>query len=158
MAILFDFNQTVLGGVHAIQKHVPEITTDVVRHVTLNTIRSYLNKYGKKYGKGDRVIICCDSGNGWRRDVFPYYKARRKQGRDKSNIDFKTVFEAMNTIREELEEFFPYRVIKVDRCEGDATDRLTDRAPGYRMVLRLALASRHGAVTRRGCPGPCDTC
>ena len=119
MAILFDFNQTVLGGVHAIQKHVPEITTDVVRYVTLNTIRSYLNKYGKKYGKGDRVIICCDSGNGWRRDVFPYYKARRKQGRDKSNIDFKTVFEAMNTIREELEEFFPYRVIKVDRCEGD---------------------------------------
>lgn len=117
MAILFDYNQTVLSAVHASKKFVDNITIDIMRNMVLNTLKSYIKKYRPKYG--DDIIICCDSGNTWRKDVFPYYKARRKEGRDKSNIDWPHVWECMNTIRQELEEYFPYKVIKVDKTEGD---------------------------------------
>ena len=65
------------------------------------------------------MVICCDDRNYWRKDVFPYYKGHRKKDREKSSIDWVMVFEALNRIREELKEFFPYKVVQVERAEAD---------------------------------------
>jgi len=88
----------------------------LVRHMVLNSIRAYKNKFGKEYGE---MVICCDDRNYWRKDVFPYYKGHRKKDREKSSIDWVMVFEALNRIREELKEFFPYKVVQVERAEAD---------------------------------------
>jgi len=51
--------------------------------------------------------------------MYPYYKANRKKTRDKSEMDWNAIFQALNSIRDELKEFFPYKVIQVETCEAD---------------------------------------
>lgn len=93
-----------------------KIEPDLVRHMVLNSIRMYLNKFKDEYGE---LVIACDNRRYWRRDVFPYYKANRKKDRDKSDLDWQGIFDCMKMIREELVEYFPYRVIDVDGAEAD---------------------------------------
>ena len=93
-----------------------QFSEDLARHMVLNSIRSYKTKFGAKYGE---MVICCDDRDYWRKGVFPYYKAHRKQDREKSTIDWSMVFNSLNKIREELKEFFPYRVIQVEHAEAD---------------------------------------
>lgn len=65
------------------------------------------------------MVIACDGSNYWRKEVFPYYKANRKKNRDKSELDWKSIFESLTKIRAELKEFFAYRVIDVEGAEAD---------------------------------------
>jgi 5'-3' exonuclease len=116
--IVVDFNQTAIsnlmmevGGRNDIEIQVP-----LLRHMILNSIRSYKKKFGKEYGE---LVIACDNQTYWRREYFPYYKAGRKKAREDSGFDWKTIFEALNLIRSELEVFFPYKVINVDGAEAD---------------------------------------
>jgi hypothetical protein len=93
-----------------------EIEEDLLRHMILNSVRSYNVKFKAEFGE---LIIACDAGNNWRRQIFPYYKANRRKSREKSEINWTAVFETMNKVRDELKEFFPYRVIRVDGAEAD---------------------------------------
>jgi 5'-3' exonuclease len=76
-----------------------KIEEGLIRHMVLNSIRSYNTKFSKEYGE---MVIACDDRNYWRRDIFPYYKAHRKKAREESEIDWTTVFESLNKIRDEL--------------------------------------------------------
>ena len=89
---------------------------NLIRHVTLSTIKSYKKKYGKEYGQ---VVICCDGRKYWRKDHFPHYKASRKKNRDASHLDWKLIFDTLSEMRQDLAEYFPYKVIHVDRAEAD---------------------------------------
>jgi hypothetical protein len=51
--------------------------------------------------------------------VFEFYKAGRAKARDKSDLDWKFVFETLATIRDDLEKYFPYKVLHLERCEAD---------------------------------------
>lgn len=93
-----------------------KIEPDLVRHMVLNSIRMYMNKFKEDFGE---LVIACDNRRYWRREVFPYYKANRKKDRDKSDLDWQAIFDCMKMIREELAEYFPYRVIDVDGAEAD---------------------------------------
>ena len=95
---------------------VDKIEEDLVRHMVLNSIRSYKVKFEEEYGE---LIIACDSPNCWRKEIFPYYKANRKQIRDASGFDWNSLFQSLNKIRDELKENFPYRVIGVIGAEAD---------------------------------------
>ncbi len=116
--IVVDFNQTAIsnlmmevGGRNDVEIQVP-----LLRHMILNSIRSYKQKFGKEYGE---LVIACDNQNYWRREYFQYYKAGRKKAREDSGFDWKTIFEALNLIRSEIDVFFPYKVINVDGAEAD---------------------------------------
>jgi len=93
-----------------------DINIDLLRHMILNSIRSYKNKYSNEYGN---IVIACDNKNYWRREEFSYYKANRKKDRDSSDVDWPALFDALGTIKNELDEFFPYPVIDVDGAEAD---------------------------------------
>jgi len=93
-----------------------ELDVGFLRHLILNQIRFINSKFKKEYGE---LVICCDNRQYWRKKTFPFYKARRKTDRAKSTLDWDTIFEALNAIRAELKEFFPYRVIDVERAEAD---------------------------------------
>lgn len=93
-----------------------EVEEDLLRHMILNSIRSYNQKFKNEYGE---MIIACDAGNNWRREIFPYYKANRRKNREKSELNWNQIFETLNKVREELKEYFPYRVIQVDGAEAD---------------------------------------
>lgn len=93
------------------------VDENLVRHMILNTIRTYVKKF--KTTHGPEVVIACDNRNYWRREYFPFYKAGRKKARESSGHDWSSIFESLNKIREELKEFSPYKVIDVDGAEAD---------------------------------------
>jgi hypothetical protein len=93
-----------------------DIEEDLLRHMVLNSVRAYNVKFKNEFGE---MIIACDAGNNWRRQVFPYYKANRRKNREKSEINWTAVFETLNKVRDELKDYFPYRVIRVDGAEAD---------------------------------------
>jgi len=86
------------------------------RHMVLNTIRMYRKQYKDKYGE---VVIVADGGGNWRRDIFPEYKGKRKESRDKSDIDWDKAFETIGNILTEIKERLPYKVIHQWGCEAD---------------------------------------
>jgi hypothetical protein len=93
-----------------------EVSVPLIRHMIINALRSYKVKYGKDFGE---LVIACDGKNYWRKKVFPYYKSGRKKIRDNSGLDWHAIFEALNQIKQELSEYFPYPVIEVDTAEAD---------------------------------------
>jgi hypothetical protein len=93
-----------------------QIEENMVRHMILNSLRSYRSKFRDEYGE---LVIACDNSNYWRKKIFPYYKANRKKSREKSDLDWKSIFDCMNMIRAELKEFFPYKVIDIESAEAD---------------------------------------
>jgi len=93
------------------------IDESMVRHMILNTIRTYVKKY--KSSHGPEVIIACDNKKFWRRDLFPNYKAGRKKAREASGHDWNSIFDCLHTIKDELKEHSPYKVVEVETCEAD---------------------------------------
>ena len=116
--VLVDLNQVMISNMmmQLGSHHNAHIDTNILRHMVLNTLRHNKQKFKDPYGE---MIICADDKNYWRRSFFPYYKASRKKSREESEIDWKAVFEALNMIREELKEYFPYKVIQIDTAEAD---------------------------------------
>jgi 5'-3' exonuclease, N-terminal resolvase-like domain/T4 RNase H, C terminal len=111
-------NQVLYAGLRqqsAIKKDA-KIDTPLIRHVVLNILRSYNKQFSAKYGE---LVLCCDSKHYWRRDAFPFYKIMRRVDREASGINWEQIFEAMNTIREELKENFNHKVIDVHGAEAD---------------------------------------
>ena len=93
-----------------------EINEDYIRHLILNTYRFYRKKFRKEYGE---LVLCHDSTNYWRKDNFPHYKANRKKSMEKTGLDWKEVFSIMDKIRNEIEEVFPYKNLRIMRMEAD---------------------------------------
>jgi len=116
--ILVDMNQVMIANMMMqIGNHQnAEIDVSMLRHMILNTLRANRKKFHSEFGE---LVICCDDKNYWRRKMYPYYKANRKKSRDSSELDWNAIFTALNTIRDELKEFFPYKVIQVETCEAD---------------------------------------
>ena len=116
--IIVDLSQVMISNLMVqLGNHTnAELEEDLLRHMILNSIRSYNMKFKNDYGE---MIIACDAGNNWRREIFPYYKANRRKNREKSELNWAQIFDTLNKVREELKEFFPYRVIQIDGAEAD---------------------------------------
>ena len=93
-----------------------KIEEDIIRHMVLNALRAHKVKFTAEFGE---MVIACDDKNYWRKQVYPYYKANRKKERDASELDWNAVFETLNKIRQEIKDFFPYKVIQVEHAEAD---------------------------------------
>ncbi len=117
--ILVDYSQVALAAILTFQRELKGTESEVknlIRHVTLSTLKSYKKKYAKEYGE---LVVCCDGRKYWRREVFEHYKASRKKMRDNSDLDWHLIFDTLNEMRQEIAEHFPWRVIHVDRAEAD---------------------------------------
>jgi hypothetical protein len=118
--IIVDLNQVMISNL-MVSMHGPgnstiDVNEDLLRHMVLNSIRSYNKKFADEFGE---MVIACDSWKYWRREYFPYYKASRKKNRESSGLDWNTIFQSLNKIRDELAEYFPYRNINVEGAEAD---------------------------------------
>ena len=116
--ILVDMNQI---GVASVMMHLnitkrDSVDVPLVRHMILNSLRMYRQMFHEEYGE---LVICYDSRHYWRRDFFPEYKASRKKTRETSGHDWNDIFDCLNTVKEELIEFFPYKVLEVYGAEAD---------------------------------------
>lgn len=116
--IVIDYNQVAIGAFMAEVRGRTdvEVNLPLLRHMIVNTIRSYNKKHREEFGG---LVIACDNRHYWRRQVFPFYKAGRKASRESSGMDWSTIFESLNIVRDELSEVFPYPVINIDGAEAD---------------------------------------
>jgi 5'-3' exonuclease len=116
--IIVDYNQTAISNLMAEVggRTDIEIQIPLLRHMILNSIRGYKQKFGKEYGE---LVIACDNRAYWRKEYFPLYKAGRKKAREDSGFDWKLIFEALSMIKEEINQFFPYKVVDVEGAEAD---------------------------------------
>lgn len=139
--ILIDLNQAIIAGlmmqIKADKKST--INEDLVRHMAINIIRTHVKNFKKDYGN---VVLCCDNRNYWRKQYFPYYKAGRKKTREASALDWRLIFEIMNKIKEELKEYFPYKVLDVENAEAD--DIIGTLAPLYVASEDIMIVSSDG--------------
>jgi hypothetical protein len=116
--IVIDFNQVAISNMMAELggRTDVEVNLPLIRHMIINSIRSYKKKFGEEFGE---IVIACDNRHYWRRQYFPHYKANRKKSRADSGFDWNSIFEALHQVRAELDEHFPYPVIDVDGAEAD---------------------------------------
>ena len=94
--ILIDYSQVALSAILTFQRELKGTESEVknlIRHVTLTTIKSYKKKYGKDYGE---IVIACDGRKYWRREIFQHYKASRKKMRDASDLDWTLIFDTLS--------------------------------------------------------------
>jgi len=116
--ILVDYNQVMLASLFmSIGNHTNvDIDENLIRHMFLNSLRYNRKKFKDDFGE---IVVCADGKNSWRRQIFPYYKAGRRKSREESELDWNELFRIINAVREELHEFFPYKVLHFDHCEAD---------------------------------------
>ena len=93
-----------------------EVEPDLVRHMVLNSLRGYRKKFSDEYGE---LVLCYDAKNNWRREIFPNYKYSRRKDRKESKLDWNSIFDTLHLIRDELTEYFPYKVLQVETAEAD---------------------------------------
>tara|TARA_R100000152_G_C6775019_1_gene203140 strand:+ start:755 stop:1594 length:840 start_codon:yes stop_codon:yes gene_type:complete len=116
--ILLDFSQTMIGTFMAMGKGSVVVEEDLLRHTVLNTIRQYKHTHRHIYDTGG-LVICCDSYKNWRKESFPEYKANRKKRRAEDDTDWQSLFDFLHQMIEDLRNYFPYKVMKVDGAEAD---------------------------------------
>lgn len=115
--ILVDMSQVTISNVMVHLNRSATVDIDMCRHMILNSLRMYNQKFKREYGD---MILCYDSGNTWRRDYFPNYKAGRRKSRASSTtIDWSSVYGALDQIKQELKDNFPYKVLQVQKAEAD---------------------------------------
>ena len=115
--ILIDLSQIMVAStMMSMGKDRTEVDIEMIRHMILNSLRMYRQKYHEEYGE---LVLCCDGRNSWRREHFPLYKAGRKTTRDASSKDWTQIFGCLDTIKSELKEYFPYKYIEVEEAEAD---------------------------------------
>ena len=114
--VLVDFNGLAIGSIMGQLSRGEELSENLVKHIILNNLRVYRNKYPEqKHGK---MVIACDSYS-WRKEVFPEYKAARKANRATDKHDWPLIFDLIEDTLKDLRENFPYAVIKIDGAEAD---------------------------------------
>ena len=115
--IIVDINQIMISNLMVtIHRDNLELSEDLIRHMVLNSLRGHNKKFRKEYGQ---MVIACDSGNVWRRQAFPNYKAGRKANREKSEHDWTMIFDILSKVKDEIKTFLPYKVIEVESVEAD---------------------------------------
>jgi membrane-associated HD superfamily phosphohydrolase len=111
--ILIDYSGIAIAPV--VMGAVKADDEDLIRHMILNTIRMYRQKF-KQYGE---VVVVGDAGGNWRKEVYPQYKIKRNKHREESKIDWDVAFKNINKVFDEITEYFPYKTIKQWGCEAD---------------------------------------
>lgn len=119
MAILADFSGIACAALFS--QGTDKIDETLVRHLILNSLRMYNVKYRKEYGQ---MVLCCDGGQNWRRDIYPQYKQKRREAResteeDKNAVDWEEFFRVLNKVRDEIKENVPWKVVHVQGTEAD---------------------------------------
>ena len=115
--ILIDYSQLAIANIVIALKQEQKLPTpEMARYLILNSIRGYVHNHREEYGP--EVVIAVDGAHPWRRDIFPHYKAKRREGREQDDTS-DIIYEYMDIIRQELENNFPYKVVKLDGVEAD---------------------------------------
>lgn len=115
---LFDMSQIALATALQNFDEGKPVTTSMVRHLVLTSVKYNIKKFRKDYPE---VILAFDNHEGgyWRRKYGWYYKKTRAAGREESKWDWEGYFKAMKVIADEFQKYMPYYCINLNGIEAD---------------------------------------
>ena len=93
---------------------------DIVIEKIITEIAHLRGKFDLK--EDDEIVICTDTSTKegyWRRDIWAGYKSKRKDDRDKSDIQWEKAFPLFQEVLDKLDECSKNKVIRTPRTEGD---------------------------------------
>lgn len=140
--IIVDFQQVCYASLamHAAlqnKNHQAPMNIDMVRHMVLNSLRSYKSRFGAEYGN---LVLACDDQDSWRKSIFPYYKVHRRKARSASlQFDWTLAHQWLETIKKEIDENLPYPVVQVKGAEGD--DIVAALSTAYSKIEKVLIIS-----------------
>ncbi|UYA57484.1 RnaseH [Synechococcus phage S-CREM1] len=140
--ILIDMNQVMISNLMVQIQLSNELDKGLVRHMVLNSLRMYNQKFGEEYGE---LVLCYDSKRYWRREFFPFYKGTRKKDREKSSFNWGSIFEILNEIRDEIREYMPYKVMEVEGAEADDIISVLTK---YQAMINIRLQKDMQPITK----------
>lgn len=113
--VLFDLNHVAYRCLFAIQKDIPSVGWNYFKHAMFNTIFNHCRKF-----EAEEVVLMVDSKENWRKKIHPEYKETRKEKRDKQvDIDWNAFFNAFNEFVNEVQQYFPFYVLRIKYLEAD---------------------------------------
>jgi 5'-3' exonuclease len=97
------------------------VTADFIgltKHYIFEDLFAIQNEFSSNFGD---LVICVDNASTgyWRKSVYPAYKANRKKSREKSEVNFKEVFEHVDEVIEQIRNNLPWKVIDIPTAEAD---------------------------------------
>jgi len=114
--MIIDLSQIIISATSMTFKKGEPYIPEQIHKLGLSTIKNITKKFKEIY---PTIVIAVDSQNYWRKDIAPYYKGNRKLARDKSSLDFPTIYKGIDILKAGLINYFPYIVIELPRCEAD---------------------------------------
>lgn len=115
--ILVDYNPLAIAAMmQQLKGNTKLASVDFFRHMVLNSLRAVNRKFAAEYGP---LIICADGKHSWRKDIFPHYKAHRKQAHEDSDVDWTQILNRLSVVFEEIAEVSPFKTIKIEHVEAD---------------------------------------
>jgi len=78
----------------------------------------YLQKLNRLFSTYKRIVICQEGINStkWRKEIYPAYKQNRDEKKD---TEEHKIFVSSLRLIEEIFNYYPCKVMKVDNCESD---------------------------------------
>ena len=117
VVILFDFNNLLFRNVFSKDINIHSTDPDWMlwRYNVYNSVYQSIWKHRTV----KEVILAVDDKNSWRKAYFRRYKESRKKQRDKSDVNWKELFENIENIVADLRHHMPFKVIKIRSAEAD---------------------------------------
>lgn len=118
-AVVFDYSNLCQRCLHLQQvgADTDKPAWELMKYMVFEKMITFVSEHALN---NSDIILAMDSpGDYWRRDVYPPYKADRSARREASGIDYKTAFLHFNELAALIEEYLPWRVIQVPKCEAD---------------------------------------
>lgn len=115
-------------------KYITSHFLSYYKHLVFNSIQSTKQKFG-----GD-VVLAMDSKGYWRKDFFSEYKGHRAKNKAKSEINFEEYYEEVNKIGDVIKEYFPFKVLKIDKAEADDIAGVLSNAYGNTRQIFLVTS------------------
>ena len=113
--LLIDISPLAYRTLFANKEDFKMLGENILRHNLLGSIFYYIDRF-----KPNKVFVCfeCD-GKNWRKEKFDFYKAQRKEAREKQDVNWDEFYSFTSSFYNELKENFPFYVLKHDKLEAD---------------------------------------
>ncbi len=112
--IYIDFSVLAYRNLFSMKSTIDQFGYEILRHVFLKNILAYIRDFNP-----NKVFIAVDVGQSWRKKVYSLYKGKRKEARDKQDVDWEKFYGICNSVVDELKKNFPFYTIGINHVEAD---------------------------------------
>lgn len=132
----------------------PEVGSDKTPNYDYWKYLMFMNMLGfvrAQGGEAKEVVVAIDGSNYWRKRLYPQYKGDRKKRRDDSGVDFKQLFQELESFLNAAAMALPFKFVKVDEAEADdVIGTIALLEPRRQSVVVLSADEDYAQLYKRG--------